>query len=167
MLTKKEYAMSVVNKRIRELRNNGITVEDEHLEDLVPHVYGSTSLGIALEILGAIEKKKFPAVYEYLSSRAGIHAISNINKEIHILTERELYDMLPEEDPYDINKLGAVSTIRIYIDENDGYTIMAQLAFAFGETVIIRWDDVEQRKKYSKGINAYTFIKDEREYMFT
>ena len=174
MLTKKEYAMSVVNKFTNELRNNQNVIENCNLDSLVKHVYSSTSLGIALEILGVITKEKYPNEYEYLSNRAGIHAVglpnfSKADKDpfVNILTERELYDMLPEEYPYDIDKLGAVSTVRIYISEEDGHSIMAQLAFAFGETTIIRWDDVEQRKKYSRGINAYTFIKDEREYMFT
>lgn len=171
MLTKKEYATTVVNKF---LRDNSSSIEYENLDALVEHIYSSTSLGIALEVLGVITKEKFPTAYEYLSNRGGIHAVaipdySKTDKDpsIHILTERELYDMLPEEEPYDVKKLGAVSTVRIYISEEDGHSIMAQLTFAFGETTIIRWDDVEQRKKYSKGINAYTFIKDEREYMFT
>ena len=56
---------------------------------------------------------------------------------------------------------GAISAIRIY--NQDGYKPMAQLVFALGKEVTIEWDNVEQRKKYAAGINAYTYIYDERE----
>ena len=173
MITKKEYAAAVVSQFTSKLCNDN-AIENGELDGIEKYIYNSTSLGIALEVLGVITEEKHPNEYEYLSNRAGIHTIgvpnyskADGNQSINILTEREFYDMLPEEEPYDIDKLGAVSTVRIYISEEDGHSIMAQLAFAFGETAIIRWDDAEQRKKYSRGINAYTFIKDEREYMFT
>ena len=44
----------------------------------------------------------------------------------------------------------------------NGYQPMAELAFAFGGKVTIRWDDVIMRNKYAPGINAYTLMFDER-----
>ena len=55
---------------------------------------------------------------------------------------------------------GVVTAIRIF--NKDGYKPMAELTFAFGGSTIIEWDNVEQREPYLKGINAYTYIFDER-----
>lgn len=53
--------------------------------------------------------------------------------------------------------------IRIF--NKDGYKPIAELAFGdggkpTGETIIIPWDDIEEREKYV--INAYTFVWDTR-----
>lgn len=61
---------------------------------------------------------------------------------------------------YDPTINGAVVAIRIYL--KDYHSPMAELAFAFGGTVTIEWDNVIQRKKYESGINAYTLIFDTR-----
>ena len=56
-----------------------------------------------------------------------------------------------------------VYAVKIY--EENGYKPMAELAFGdggrpTGETIIIHWDDINERNKYV--INAYTFIWDTR-----
>ena len=61
---------------------------------------------------------------------------------------------------YDPMTDGAIIAIRIYLQ--NGYQPMAELAFAFGGKVTIRWDDVIMRNKYAPGINAYTLMFDER-----
>lgn len=55
---------------------------------------------------------------------------------------------------------GAVTAIHIWLD--NGYKPMAELAFAFGGTKVINWDNVSERKKYKDGITAYTIMYDER-----
>lgn len=59
---------------------------------------------------------------------------------------------------YDPTIDGAVVAIKI----SDTLPVKATLAFAFGGTVEIEWDRVDQRETYSAGINAYTVIYDER-----
>lgn len=61
---------------------------------------------------------------------------------------------------YNPTKHGTVVAIRIYLE--NGHQPMAELAFAFGGTETIHWDDIAEREKYSAGINAYTLIYDER-----
>lgn len=56
---------------------------------------------------------------------------------------------------------GAVVAIRIFYAE-DMHSPMATLAFAFGGTTTIEWDNINQRKKYEAGINGYTAIFDDR-----
>ena len=55
---------------------------------------------------------------------------------------------------------GIVTAIHIYLE--DGYKPMAELAFAFGGTEIIHWNNVAEREIYAKGINAYTIMCDDR-----
>jgi len=64
-------------------------------------------------------------------------------------------------EEYDPMVKGAINEIRIFYDE--GHKIKAELTFAFGGTTIIDWTDVTQRGLYEIGINAYTFIFDERD----
>lgn len=56
---------------------------------------------------------------------------------------------------------GIVIAIRIFTDEN-GINPMAELAFAFGGTTIIAWNEPAQRKLFKDGINGYTLFFDER-----
>lgn len=56
---------------------------------------------------------------------------------------------------------GAVNAIRIFYADGT-ITPMAELAFAFGDKVIIQWDLPSERDAYDSGINAYTVIYDER-----
>jgi hypothetical protein len=56
---------------------------------------------------------------------------------------------------------GAVVAIRIFYAEGT-FTPMAELAFAFGGKVTVRWDMPLEREVYAPGINAYTVIYDER-----
>ena len=81
-MTKKEYAKSVVYAYANHLDT----------EKLVQDIYFSTSLGIALEVLGVITPEKYPEEYDYLKDRAGIHSIKNCN----VVTERKFYDTLPD-----------------------------------------------------------------------
>lgn len=55
---------------------------------------------------------------------------------------------------------GVVTAIHIYLE--NGYKPMAELAFAYGGTKIIHWDDIAERATYMEGINAYTIICDDR-----
>lgn len=55
---------------------------------------------------------------------------------------------------------GAVNAIRI--TEEAGCLPIAELVFAFGDSVKIAWSNSEERSKYEAGINAYTLIYDER-----
>ncbi len=80
MMTKKEYAESVVHA----YANNSDT------EQLVNDIYISTSLGIALEVLGVITPEKHPKEYDYLQNRGGIHSIDSSG----VITEREFYNTL-------------------------------------------------------------------------
>lgn len=70
-------------------------------EELIPMIYGSTTLGIALETLGYITKNSHPEEYRYLQSRAGLietYADKTENGvKIEILTLREFLSLLPEE----------------------------------------------------------------------
>ena len=67
-----------------------------------------------------------------------------------------VYDYTPEKD-------GAIVAIHIYLF--NGYQPMAELLPAFGGSYTIRWDCVEDRKIFLKGINAYTIIYDDRALM--
>lgn len=60
---------------------------------------------------------------------------------------------------YEPLKDGSVTAIKIY---NNGVYPMAVLAFAFGGSVEIQWNIVEEREKYAAGINGYTLMYDER-----
>lgn len=53
-----------------------------------------------------------------------------------------------------------VEAIHIWL--KDGYKPMADLAFISDGVKTIAWDDIEEREKYSFGINAYTIIYDDR-----
>lgn len=65
------------------------------------------------------------------------------------------------EIEYDPLRDGAVVAIRIYGTGSP----KAVLAFAFGGSVEIEWSVVSEREKYKSGINAYTYIFDERPEM--
>lgn len=56
---------------------------------------------------------------------------------------------------------GAVNAIRIFYADGT-LTPMAELAFAFGGKVTVRWDMPLEREVYAPGINCYTVIYDER-----
>ena len=62
---------------------------------------------------------------------------------------------------YSPEKHGIVTAIRIFYEKDR--QPMAELTFCFGGTDIIEWTNVNQREKYSKGINGYTFFFDERQ----
>ena len=61
---------------------------------------------------------------------------------------------------YDPMTHGAIIAVHIYLE--DGYKPMAELAFAFGGTETIHWDDIKEREAYMEGINTYTIMCDDR-----
>lgn len=94
MISRKNYCKKIVNRAMLE---NNI----ETPEELASMVYGSTTLGIALETLGYITKKSHPEEFRYLQSRAGTFETYAEKTEngikIEILTFREFLSLLPEE----------------------------------------------------------------------
>lgn len=94
MISRKSYCKKIIN---REMMENCV----ETPEELVPMIYGSTTLGIALETLGYITKQSHPEEYQYLQSRAGLFEAYSEKTEngvkVEILTLREFLDLLPEE----------------------------------------------------------------------
>lgn len=64
------------------------------------------------------------------------------------------------EEIYNPTANGNVVAVRIYL--KDGHIPMADLAFTNGDATTIEWANVKERRFYSKQINAYTLIYDER-----
>lgn len=64
-----------------------------------------------------------------------------------------------KEINYTPDKFGAVVALRVFTVSCSPY---AELAFAFGGTVTIPFDDCNIRKPYLAGINSYTVLFDER-----
>lgn len=62
---------------------------------------------------------------------------------------------------YDPLKHGTVRAIRIFMSD-DYRTPMAELAFAYGGTTVIQFNNIAQREKFSSGITGYTVYFDER-----
>ena len=69
-------------------------------------------------------------------------------------------ECLLRHSSYDPEIYGAVVAIHIWL--KDGYQPMADLTFAFGGMKTIEWDNIDEREKYQRGINAYTIIYDDR-----
>lgn len=93
MLTKEMFAKVVCrNWAMNNKRKDG------DYESMVGDIYASTSLGIALEVLGVITPEKHPEAYNYLSGRGGLTTIYVDEKtgEVYSLSTREIYDLLPE-----------------------------------------------------------------------
>lgn len=94
MISRKNYCKKIIDHAMLENRI-------ETPEELVPMIYGSTTLGIALETLGYITKESHPEEYQYLQSRAGTFEAYSEKTEngvkIEILTFREFLSLLPEE----------------------------------------------------------------------
>lgn len=94
MISRKNYCKKIIN---HEMLDNNV----EAPEELIPMIYGSTTLGIALETLGYITKKSHPEEFRYLQSRAGAFETYAEKTEngvkIEILTFREFLSLLPEE----------------------------------------------------------------------
>lgn len=66
------------------------------------------------------------------------------------------------DDTYNVDTHGVVTAIRIYTDWCNAATPMAELAFAFGGSTLIPWNDPSQRELYKPGITGYTLVFDER-----
>lgn len=62
--------------------------------------------------------------------------------------------------PYNVSVNGTVTAIHIWLENN--HKPMAVLAFAYGGSHLIEWDNVGVRQKYKAGINAYTLYFDDR-----
>lgn len=93
MLTKEMFAKTVC--RTWAINNNR---KDGDYESMVGDVYASTSLGIALEVLGVITPGKHINEYNYLADRGGLSTVYVDEKtgEIYSLSTREIYDLLPD-----------------------------------------------------------------------
>lgn len=93
MLTKEMFAKTVC--RNWAINNNR---KDGDYESMVGDIYASTSLGIALEVLGVITPEKHADAYNYLSDRGGFATVYVDEKtgEIYSLSTREVYDLLPD-----------------------------------------------------------------------
>lgn len=165
MITKREYAISVVN----EFRVRNKIDKNAELKDYIKYTYSSTSLGLALVILGVINEKDHPQEFEYLQNRAGVHSIyiPTLRKdpkymESSILTERELYDLLPGNPDYDPFVDGFISLVRIYRDTKDSSKVNADITLETEKRITIDWGDDEERFKYLKGLDDNSLIIDER-----
>ena len=107
-LTKKQFAEQII-RNFKEYNN----INPKSLDEYVGYIYRSTSLGIALEVLGVITKEKYPEEFEYLSSRGGIYMIYDANikgllsgdgnrtTDPVIMTYREMFALLPNEESTD------------------------------------------------------------------
>lgn len=92
-----------------------------------------------------------------------IHAVVSFHKDandIKFLLDNnkwysytQLFYYMPQHD-------GAITAVRIWLE--DGYKPMAELAMAFGGSVIIEWDRCDLRELFEAGINAYTIFYDTR-----
>lgn len=93
MLTKEMFAKTVC--RTWAINNNR---KDGDYESMVGDIYASTSLGIALEVLGVITPGKHIDEYMYLSDRGGLATVYVDEKtgKIYSLNTREIYDLLPD-----------------------------------------------------------------------
>lgn len=93
MITKEMYCRKIIDEF---KKNNALTNSSD--DELVGHIFSSTSLGIALEYLGILNAEKYPAEYDYISSRGGLKDIyySIETETVNILTVREFIDLLPE-----------------------------------------------------------------------
>ena len=95
MMTKNQYCQAIVNQSMKEYNVNSPA-------KLIPFIYSSTKLGIALQQLGYINGKNYPAEDFYISSRAGVVEIFVDDpyvgdESIHLLTVRDLINLLPEK----------------------------------------------------------------------
>ena len=86
--TKEKFCKAVLQPYMREYNA-------EKFEDLIPHVYGSSIMGICLQELGYISD---PETIAYLNSRGGtVLTYADKNGDVEILSFRELLDHLYPE----------------------------------------------------------------------
>ena len=92
MMTKKQFCRMVLENNKHEL---GVKTDKE----LIPHVFSSTSLGIALEFLGVITNESHPDICEYLASRGGVlyGYYDTELQDVKQLSFRELLSLLPDD----------------------------------------------------------------------
>ena len=95
-MTKKQFAKWIIINNSTYNRKEKFTKDS--LKKLVPEIYTSSSLGVALEYLGVITKEEFPKEYEYVQSRGGIYLtfMDNETEKLATLSVREVLDLLPE-----------------------------------------------------------------------
>lgn len=96
MMTRKRYCEAVIRDYMYEYN-----VEDP--KDLIPKIFSSSTMAIALQELGYINPTDTPTENEYTNSRGGIMK-SYATKvgddiQVEILTFREFLDLLPNELP--------------------------------------------------------------------
>ena len=71
-------------------------------EELIPHVFSSTTMGVCLELAGVLKVDEHPTEAGYIEGRGGLfHSIGytdeNGEAQVVILTTREFYRLLPDE----------------------------------------------------------------------
>lgn len=103
MITKKEFCRMIINNFVRDNEIGFGCLQDN---DLIPHVYSSTRLGIALEYLEVLTPESNKEAYEYIQSRGGIeYTFVNWDDprlrgmeplKTCILSTRELLELLPD-----------------------------------------------------------------------
>lgn len=95
MITRKHYCEAIIRDCMYE-RN----VSDP--KDLIPFIFSSSTMAIALQELGYINETDTPTANDYTNNRAGIiksyaTKIGQDDVTIEILTFREFLDLLPNE----------------------------------------------------------------------
>ena len=95
MMTKEQYCQAIINASMKEYNVGSPT-------KLIPFIYSSTKLGIALQQLGYISDMRYPVENSYISNRGGVVEIFVDDpyvgdESVHILTVRDLISLLPEK----------------------------------------------------------------------
>lgn len=105
---------------------------------------------------------KFDRMQKFAQATSNIAYGSASEKEKNekIETLADLTNYFLESRAYEPSKDGSVTAIHLWL--KDQYQPMATLAFAFGCTATIEWDNITQRDHFITGINAYTIIYDDR-----
>lgn len=95
MMTKKEFAQCLINKKRKELE----IPESVTLEGLKGYAYSSSTIAICLETLGLFNEND-TELKAYTAARGGIYMMGTKQSEEHgdlpILTVREIIDLLPD-----------------------------------------------------------------------
>lgn len=91
-MTKEQFCKMIIE------REKGVD-HNRSDESLIPMIYSSTSLGIALETLGVITPEKYPTEYNYLQTRGGVlyAYFDRKDEEVYQISMIELLSLLPDK----------------------------------------------------------------------
>lgn len=94
LMTKKMFCQCIVADF--KYNENKLNCTDE---ELIPYIFSSTRLGIALVELGIITKENHPEEYNYISERRGIifEYYNYENNDTYFISVRDILAMLPDE----------------------------------------------------------------------